>query len=107
MIAHRIYAFIKDGEVENTIICEDYRLAKKLAKDILGDDVFAVEITQIPTSIGDTFIDGIFYNKEGDVIEPLATAEQLLSSICEDNKNLKILQEEQDDIIMNIILEGL
>ena len=64
MIAQRIWAFIKDNKVVNIIVCDNYALADSLAKSSLGVESFAVEITQIPTSVGDSYIDGVFKNKE-------------------------------------------
>lgn len=76
MIAQRIWALIAESIVQNTIVCETYPAADELAKLTLGTNAFAVEITQIPTGIGDSHENGIFKDKQGNVINLLPTAEE-------------------------------
>lgn len=76
MIAQRIWALIAENMVQNTIVCETYPAADQLAKLTLGSAAFAVEITQIPTGIGDSYENGVFKDKRGNEINPLPTAEE-------------------------------
>lgn len=89
MIAQRIWALISENTVQNTIVCETYPAADELAKLTLGTDAFAVEITQIPTGIGDNYKGGIFWDKRGNVINPLPTAEQEVLELKAKNAALK------------------
>lgn len=103
-IAQRVWAFIADSKVKNTIVCDNYPMADMLAKTTLGNEAFAVEITQIPTCIGHSYIDGIFKDLNGDVIDPLPTTEQEVVALRAENEALRQSQSEQDTIIMELIL---
>lgn len=105
-IAQRVWAFISGNEVKNTIVCDTYPMADMLAKTALGNESFAVEITQIPTGIGHSYIDGIFKDLDGNVIDPLPTAEQEVVALRAENESLKKAQSEQDAIIMELMLGG-
>lgn len=105
-IAQRVWAFIKDGEVKNVIVCKDYSTADALAKNVIGTEAFAVEITQIPTAIGQTYENGFFKDLEGNVIDPLPETEQEVVALRAENEALSQSQSEQDTIIMQLILGG-
>lgn len=98
MIAQRIWALISENTVQNTIVCETYPAADELAKLTLGTDAFAVEITQIPTGIGDGYENGIFKDKQGNVINPLPTAEQEVTVL---KAELATAKEINDTLIMD------
>lgn len=106
MVAHKIFALISEQEVKNTIICDQYHVADGLAKNIYNNEAFAVEITQIPTAIGHSYIDGLFRDLDGNVVNPLPTAEQKILSLKAENEALKASQLEQDTLIMELILGG-
>lgn len=88
LIAHNIFAIIKDNEVHNTIICEHYHTADGIAKSIYSPTAFAVDITQIPVSIGYNYIDGLFQDLEGNVINPLPTTEDEVILLKSQNNEL-------------------
>lgn len=88
-IAQRVWAFIHENEVKNTIVCDTYPMADMLAKTALGNEAFAVEVTQIPTAIGHSYVDGVFKDLNGDAIDPLPTTEQ----------EVAILKAEKEDVI--------
>lgn len=104
MIAQRIWAFIKDNEVKNTIICENYPLADQLAKNTLGADAFAVEITQIPAGIGDSYVNGVFKDDEGEEIEPLPTQEEEVTALRSDNMKFKTQNESLEQSIAELTM---
>ena len=89
MIAQRIWALISENTVQNTIVCKTYPAADELAKLTLGIDAFAVEITQIPTSIGHSYENGIFTDGQGNEINPLPTAEEEVISLKAKNSALE------------------
>ena len=65
MWCKQTFAIILEEKVVNDIVCDNYTLANSLAKAQYGQDVFAVDSTQYPASIGDFYKDGIFYFKDG------------------------------------------
>lgn len=87
-IAQRVWAFINENEVKNIIVCDTYPVADNMAKISLGDDAFAVEITQIPTSIGHKYENGIFKDLEGNTITHLPTTEQEVVTLRTENETL-------------------
>lgn len=89
MIAQRVWALISENTVQNTIVCETYPAADELAKLTLGTDAFAVEITQIPTGMGDSHENGVFKDKQGNVINPLPTSEQEVVALKAKNTALE------------------
>ena len=99
MIAQRIWSFIKNNKVMNIIVCDNYALADSLAKSSLGEEAFAVEITQVPTSIGDSYANGIFTNKDGVEISPLPTAEEEVATL-KSEKN--ILEQQVNELTLAI-----
>lgn len=88
-IAQRVWAFVHQNEVKNTIVCDTYPVADMLAKTALGNEAFAIEITQIPTSIGHQYENGVFKDLNGNTINPLPTAEQEVVSLRAENKLLQ------------------
>lgn len=87
-IAQRVWAFVHKNEVKNTVVCDTYPMADMLAKTALGNEAFAVEITQIPTSIGHSYIDGVFKDLNGNIIAPLPTTEQEVATLRTENETL-------------------
>lgn len=115
MIAQRIWALVSENKVQNTIVCETYPAADMLAKSTLGKDAFAIEITQIPTGIGDSYVDGVFKDKQGNVINSLPTAEievALLKSELAMSKEINdtlildnlTMQAQIDDLILGQLI---
>lgn len=105
-IAQRVWAFVHQNEVKNTIVCDTYPMADMLAKTALGNEAFAVEITQIPTGIGHKYENGVFKDLNGNVIDPLPTAEQEVVTLKAENEAFKQSQSEQDTVIMQLMLGG-
>ncbi len=60
--AQLVYAHIHEETVKNTIVCDNYEEANKLARMIYDDTAIAVEINQWLVSIGSKYMDGMFYN---------------------------------------------
>lgn len=115
MLAHTIFALIEDNKVQNTIICDYYHTADALAKNILGPEAFAVEITQIPTAIGHSYENGIFKDLDGNIVTPLPTSEQEVENLKVENNTLQsavteltvysAMQEDRISIQENAITE--
>lgn len=106
MLAHKIFALISEQVVKNTIICEQYHVADGLAKNIYSNEAFAVEVSQIPVAIGFTYVDGVFKDSNGMVINALPTSLERLNEIQSENEALKASQASQDELIMSLMLGG-
>lgn len=65
MWCNQIFSLIKDNEIQNIIICDNYEVANQISRMQYGDDAYAVETTQYPLSIGYKHINGIFYEEDG------------------------------------------
>ena len=65
MWCNQIFSQIKNETVENIIVADNYEIANQLARTIYGEGAIAVESTQYPVSIGDKYINGTFYFKDG------------------------------------------
>lgn len=95
MVVHMNFALIQDAEVKN-IIVGDYYNCNELAISTYGNDAFAVEVTQIPVSVGDKFENGFFkrYNidlHDYEIINPIPTDRQEIDALTEENKALREL----------------
>ena len=66
------YAMVFGDNVENIAIFENYEDANRISKIVYGDDAFAVDITEWPVGPGYKYINGVFYEPDGNtVVEPL------------------------------------
>lgn len=85
MIAHKIFAEIWQETVQNIIVCDEFEMANYLSRCSYGDDAFAVECLQYPCSIGDRYVNGIFYHVQEDgglvPIEYIPTQEQQVKEL--------------------------
>lgn len=98
MSVHYTYAQIYNGKVENTFVCDNFELANLIARCAFGDEAFAIEISQYPTQIGDSYRDGSFYrtNEEtGEEIEIpyIPTDSQKIFDLEQENARLIIQLE--------------
>ena len=77
MVVHQIFAIINETDIKNIMVCDNYELANQLARMTYGNEAFAEDCTQYPVSIGDKFIDRVFYFKDGVTMVPrMNTAEE-------------------------------
>ena len=91
MVAHMVFALIHEGIVKNTVVGEYYD-CDQVAKATYGDNAFAVEITQIPTQIGDTY-NGTFHREvNGETIEirPVPTEAAQIATLTESLNNIEL-----------------
>lgn len=65
------YALIYKDIIVNRFDCNNYEEANLLARASHGNEAFAVETTRYKTSIGDSYLNGRFYNlsEEGELVE--------------------------------------
>jgi len=109
MIVHQVFAQIVDGDVKNIIVCDNYELANQLSRMIYGDHAMAWECTQYPVSIGDKFIDGVFYFKDG--VTPVPRMNTAEEDAAEAKAELAIAKEqislqEQAILELSMLLAG-
>ncbi len=91
MVAHLVFALINEGVVKNTVVGEYYD-CDQAAKATYGNSAFAVEITQIPTQIGDTY-DGSFHrvvDGETNEIRPVPTESAQIATLTESLNNIEL-----------------
>ena len=70
MYVKQTFAIIQGETIKNDIGCDKYELANQLARDTYGEDAIAVESTQDPISVGDSYRDGVFYYKNSEYEVP-------------------------------------
>ena len=70
MYVKQTFAIIQGETIKNDIVCDNYELANQLARNVYGEDAIAVESTQYPISIGDKYINGLFYYKNSENVVP-------------------------------------
>lgn len=92
MWCNQIFSFISPNEagikvVQNIAVCDNYETANQLARAIYGDEAVAVDTTQIPVAIGDTYDNENFY-RDGTVISPNPTEEQEIAALKAENAEL-------------------
>lgn len=95
MAVHTIFALINEGEVQNTVVGE-YTDCDQAAKSMYGQEAFAVDVTQIPVQIGDSY-DGAFHrvvNGETITIDPIPTDSQQIAALTASNEELRAYVEQ-------------
>ena len=83
----RVWAQINgQGNVVNRIIADDYETANVVTRDVLGNDAIAVEINNWKVGIGDTYVNGIFYDTNGNECEYVPDVEDSVDMLRYDNE---------------------
>lgn len=83
-VAQRSWAEIHQGLFKNVIIADNYEIANQLARATYDNTAFAVEVTDIPAIIGDSYTGGKFYREIEGVqteIAPIPSAEVQLEEL--------------------------
>lgn len=100
---HTVYALIANREVQN-IVVGDFENCNKVARETYGENAIAVEVTQIPVYIGDSY-DGAFWRREGAEmvrIKPIPTVEQQLEQLVMANERM---QNELDTVSLVLLAD--
>ena len=105
-VTHRIWALISEEIVQNIIVCDTYPMADMLAKQTIGVEAFAIEITQIPTAIGHSYLDGVFKDKQGNVIEHLPSLDETLIKLEEQTKKVEVQEQAITELSMFVATLG-
>lgn len=84
MWCNQIFSLISDNEIKNTIVCDNYEVANQIARSSYGENSIAVDTTLYPVSIGDGYIDGVFYRDGKEIPRNLTEAERI--TVLENNQ---------------------
>lgn len=85
---HNVYAIVLNEEVINLIVAENIFQASESAKAYDFERASAVECTDYKCSIGDYYIDGIFYYKDRETQIPNTSVDALLNELAVSNDSL-------------------
>lgn len=76
------YAMVFGDNVENIAIFENYEDANRISKIVYGDDAFAVDITEWPVGPGYKYINGVFYEPDGETsVSPIPSPQAQINDI--------------------------
>lgn len=96
--------------VANVIVCTSYEIASRIARCEFGESALAIDTTLFPVAIGDTYINGIFYDSEGNVIERnLTESEQIEALMLANTEQKEIIESQAEKIALlnELLLEML
>lgn len=99
---HTVFAQICDGVVVNVAVGTYYN-CDQAAKDVFGDEAFAVEVTQIPVQPDDIYRDGEFFRVEDGVetlIERIPTDSEKIDQLIAENR---MLRTELDTVSLSVL----
>lgn len=82
MWCNQIFSLINNNKIQNTIVCDNYETANQIARITYGDNAIAIDTTLYPVSIGDDYIDGVFY-RDGEIINRNFTEEERIAELNE------------------------
>lgn len=106
MVCWTVYAIIQNSEVQNVIVGEYYD-CNQIAINNYGKDAFAVEVTQIPTQIGDKYENGEFsrYNpdsKSYELITRIPTNDEEIAKLKTENEELQTAHQDNEVAIATV-----
>lgn len=110
MKAWEEYAFIVDGIVQNVACFKigGYTEATIVAREVYGEDCQVVNVTQIPTAMGDIYRNGAFYRKDEkgneEEIPTILTEEQAVDALNLTTKGLETSTESNTTAIDDILV---
>lgn len=74
--------------IKNIIVASDFEKASKIARAFYGDTAIAVETTLYPVSIGYTYINKVFYDTNGNIVERNPTEAEKIAALEAANAEL-------------------
>ena len=99
MKAWEEYAFVVDGVVQNVGVFAvgGYTEANIVAREVYGEGTLAINVSQIPTAMGDTYRDGVFYRKDEEgnekEVPTIPTEEQAVDTLNQTTAELQTSTE--------------
>ena len=69
--------------IQNVIVASDFEKASKIARVFYGNSAIALDTTRYPVGIGCTYREGIFYDREGNVVEKIPTEAEQIAALEE------------------------
>lgn len=95
MWCNQIFSLINENEVQNIIVCDNFEVASQIARMQYGDDAIAVDTTQYALNAGCKYIDGVFYEDDGEtLIHRNPTTEEAAELALQKTNNLETQQAE-------------
>ena len=93
------------GIIRNIIVCDNYEEANYLTRCSYGEGSFAVEINNWQTNIGDTYKQGIFYNKNGEPCNQLPDVRERMSNVeTRTTENEEVLNVLLTEVIPSVFM---
>lgn len=81
--------------IQNIIVASDFEKASRIARAFYGKDALAIDTTLYAVGIGCTYVDGTFYDENGNVIERNQTEAEKIAALEAENAELKAQLAEQ------------
>ena len=110
MKAWEEYAFVVDGIVQSVGVFAvgGYTEASIVAREVYGKNALAINVSQIPTAMGDTYRGGVFYRKDAEgnekEVPTILTEEQAVDGLTVTTAGLKTSTESNTDAIDDILV---
>ena len=105
MFYHQVYAEIDNKKVKNIMVCNNYEMANVLARNTYGNNAIAVECTYWACGIGDTYLNGAFYDSQGNIREYIGSEAENISKLTADNAQLKSQLSEDNETMLDMAFE--
>lgn len=67
--------------IKNIIVASDYEKASKIARTFYGSDAIAIDTTLYPVAIGYTYVNKVFYDANGNVVESNPTEAEEIAEL--------------------------
>lgn len=81
-MVHPVYAMILNEVVQQRALFDNYEEANRVTRAVYGDTAFAVDCQQYACSMGDKYIEGLFYKADGTtLIKYIPTQEQQIDRL--------------------------
>ena len=90
MWCNQIFSFIYGGKVQNVVVCDNFEVANQISHMTYGSEAFAVDTTQYPVTKGCKYIDGVFYDADGNAILKSPTEVEIIAAMKEHQAEMKI-----------------
>lgn len=103
-MAHTVWALIKDGVIVNLALGSYYDVSR-IGIVTYGEGTVAIEVTQYPVKIGDTYEDGKFYTMEGETKVEVERIPTEAETVAEHTNELASHDSDIDELWV-AILEG-
>lgn len=95
-------ATTKTYTIQNVLVVSDYETANRIARTFYGADAIAVDVSHYSVGIGCTYVNGVFYDTSGNVVEINQSEEE--KRLAELEASYAALKEE-NEMLLSCLLE--